>query len=240
MIEKVDGRVKLGTSILCVAILSTFRTFEYLAAYLGFYILLLSLTGFPVIKWMRRISLPALFVAFMSAAAALVNFWSGRPTAAMDGAVLFLRALSAIVLIGSAVYSMSLGEFLFSLKALGFPEPLVNLVGFTIRYANVLVEELSRMNMARRARGCAEGRSFWNMAAMAVLGHTVAALFLRSYERSEKVYRAMLSRGYGGNMKSLYPAGRPKKSDFAFGALAAGVPLFLKAVEMGAFAWITR
>ncbi|MDN5331445.1 MAG: cobalt/nickel transport system permease protein [Tepidanaerobacteraceae bacterium] len=238
--KKTDGRVKLVSAIFSIAALSTIRTWEYLAACLGFYIFLLCLTGFPVLKWMRRIFFPVLFAGAMSAAAAFANFYAGRQYAGIDGAVLFLRALCAIVVLSSVIYSMSFRELVFSLKVLHVPDVLVNLIGFTIRYANILTDELSRMKKARKARGYSKGRNFWHTATMKVIGQTVAVLFLRSYERSERVYQAMLSRGYGGDIRLLSAPARPGKKDFAFGALMAGVPLFFKVAEMGAFSWIMR
>lgn len=230
---RLDSRVKLVSAIIYVAVVATIRTWEYLAACLGFYIILLCLTGFPILNSVRRIFVPVLFAGSMSAAAAFANFYAGQQYAGISGPVLFLRALCAIVVLSSVIYSMSFRELVFSLKVLHVPDVLVNLIGFTIRYTNILTDELSRMKKARKARGYSKGRNFWHTATMKVIGQTVAVLFLRSYERSERVYQAMLSRGYGGDIRLLSAPARPGKKDFAFGALVAGVPLFFQSRRNG-------
>ena len=68
-----------------------------------------------------------------------------------------------------------------------------------LRYLNVINDELTRMKIARESRGFeATGIRSWP-----ILAQTVGALFIRSYERGERVYLAMLSRGYAGTMPSL-------------------------------------
>src|SRR3712207_8194654 len=67
---------------------------------------------------------------------------------------------------------------------------------FMFRYADVVGGELKRMRVARESRGF-EGR---NLSALRVLGPAAGSLFVRSYERGERVHLAMLSRGYAGRM----------------------------------------
>ena len=74
------------------------------------------------------------------------------------------------------------------------PEILLMLVSFTYRYVFVLVEEAARMKRARDARAYG-GRWIWQTK---VIGQMIGTLFLRSYERGERVYLAMCSRGYNG------------------------------------------
>ncbi len=65
-----------------------------------------------------------------------------------------------------------------------------------IRYGDVITDEMRRMRVARESRGCtARGPRHWG-----VLGKSAGALFIRSYERGERVHLAMVSRGYAGSM----------------------------------------
>jgi cobalt/nickel transport system permease protein len=79
---------------------------------------------------------------------------------------------------------------------------LVAILSFMVRYVSVVSGDLQRMRVARESRGYAGGR----------LGHlrAVAAgagsLFVRSYERGERVHLAMLARGYDGRMPALSTA----------------------------------
>ncbi|KOG88432.1 cobalt ABC transporter permease [Streptomyces varsoviensis] len=76
------------------------------------------------------------------------------------------------------------------------PPLLVQITSFMIRYGDVITDELRRMHVARASRGwTARGVRHWG-----VLGKTAGALFIRSYERGERVHLAMVSRGYAGSM----------------------------------------
>jgi cobalt/nickel transport system permease protein len=72
----------------------------------------------------------------------------------------------------------------------------VQIASFMIRYGDVVTDEMRRMRIARESRGFeARGPRHWG-----VLGKTAGALFIRSYERGERVHLAMVSRGYAGSM----------------------------------------
>jgi cobalt/nickel transport system permease protein len=89
-------------------------------------------------------------------------------------------------------------DVLRGLQRLRLPELLVQIMGFMIRYLDVVTGDLRRMLTAMRSRGY-DPRSprHWP-----VLGKALGALFVRSYERGERVHLAMLSRGYTGRLPS--------------------------------------
>lgn len=238
LFERLDSRVKLISAVVYVVIVTTINTWEYLAACFLLYLLLLFGMGFPVLKAVQRIVWPVLFVGIMSAAVIFFNFNVNQEYE--RGAVFFLRALCAIFVLNTAISSMTLQDLLFSLRSLYVPDILVNLVSFTIRYADILNGELSRMMIARKARGYAGGKNFWHMNTMKVIGQTVAVLFLRSFERSERIYSAMLSRGYGGGIRFLKCSNKkPGIKDFLVGAAVIAMALAFKIAELGAVSWIT-
>jgi cobalt/nickel transport system permease protein len=87
-------------------------------------------------------------------------------------------------------------DLLAGLERLGMPHPLVQIMGFMIRYLDVVTDEMRRMRIARESRGfSARNARHWP-----VLARSAGALFIRSYERGERVHLAMLSRGYTGRM----------------------------------------
>jgi cobalt/nickel transport system permease protein len=87
-------------------------------------------------------------------------------------------------------------DVLRGLQRLRVPEPLVQIMGFMIRYLDVVTGEMGRMLTAMRSRGC-DPRSPRHWPALA---RSLGALFIRSYERGERVHLAMLSRGYTGTL----------------------------------------
>ena len=90
-------------------------------------------------------------------------------------------------------------EILRGLERLMLPAVMVQIASFMLRYVNVISDEMERMKVARESRGfVATGIKHWK-----VLATSAAALFIRSYERGERVHLAMLSRGFDGNLPSL-------------------------------------
>jgi cobalt/nickel transport system permease protein len=90
-------------------------------------------------------------------------------------------------------------ELPLALSRIGVPGLLTSMLVLMIRYIDVLSAEAARMRMARISRGDSP-RAAHQAAAIA---RTVGALFLRSYERGERVYLAMLSRGFDGRVPDL-------------------------------------
>jgi cobalt/nickel transport system permease protein len=90
-------------------------------------------------------------------------------------------------------------ELLRGLERLRLPRAFTTIAGFMVRYADVIADELRRMRVARLSRGY-DPRWIWQAKAVAA---TAGALFIRSYERGERVYLAMVSRGYAGSMPVL-------------------------------------
>lgn len=88
-------------------------------------------------------------------------------------------------------------DVLAGLKRLRMPALIVQIMGFMIRYLDVVTADLGRMLVAMRSRGV-NPRSPRHWPALA---RTLGALFVRSYERGERVHLAMLSRGYDGTMR---------------------------------------
>ncbi|WP_262852947.1 cobalt ECF transporter T component CbiQ [Mumia quercus] len=78
------------------------------------------------------------------------------------------------------------------LRRLRLPYEMVQIMAFMIRYLDVVTDEMHRMRVARESRGF-RATSFRQWGALARTG---SALFIRSYERGERVHLAMLSRGH--------------------------------------------
>jgi cobalt/nickel transport system permease protein len=89
-------------------------------------------------------------------------------------------------------------DLLAGLERLRVPTQLVQIMGFMIRYLDVVTDELRRMRTARESRGfTARDPRHW-----AVIGRSAGALFIRSFERGERVHLAMVSRGHDPGARS--------------------------------------
>lgn len=90
-------------------------------------------------------------------------------------------------------------DILQGLDRLRVPRLITAIAGFMIRYLDVVLGEMHRMRIAMRSRGY-DPRWIWQGRALAT---SAGALFIRSYERGERVYQAMVARGYEGQMPAL-------------------------------------
>lgn len=96
-------------------------------------------------------------------------------------------------------------DLIDALRELHLPGILVSIISFMYRYLAVLGDEASRMLRARDARsgaGTAGGGGSMRWRAT-VTGRMVGSLFLRAYERSERIYAAMQARGFEGEVRHL-------------------------------------
>ncbi len=207
-VHRLDPRTKLVLTLAyAVFVVSTPPT--RVAAFVGYAGLLLW-----AIAWAR---VPVRYVAVRAAAvlpfsllaAAWLPFLHGGPVVELWGGALRLSLFGLWLLAGVAVKS-SLGvaaavllaattpfpALVGGLRRLGAPAILVDGLTLTYRYLFVLIEEAGRLRRAAAARGY---RPRW-LGQTLLIGQLIGQLFLRSYERAERVYGAMVQRGYRGSM----------------------------------------
>jgi len=121
----------------------------------------------------------------------------GLEVLAMVAAKATIGILAAVVL----ATTTSFPDVLRALEAMRLPRVMVLIASLMYRYLFVIVEEVGRMRAALVARAY-RPRSALRAGA---LGRVASALFLRTYERGERVHLAMLARGYRGRMPELEP-----------------------------------
>jgi cobalt/nickel transport system permease protein len=210
-----DARAKiLALLAFLVAVAAANRSFELLA---GFYFALLlaaiAAARLPVTGVLRR----AAVVLPFSLTFAAIRWLSGDPRhAALLAGKSYLSALAALLLVSTT----PLPQLLRGLDMLGVPGFLLMVAQFLYRYLFVIVEQAHRMRLAGLCRGGLKRRSGGFRAAAGALG----VLFARSYERAERIHRAMISRGFQGHFQ-LLSGSRFALADAVFLCLGAGLPL---------------
>jgi cobalt/nickel transport system permease protein len=217
-LQNLDARVKL---ILLVILTSAMVTTPIVAwpafvFYTAIIAAAIHLGGVPISTLAKRLAilLPFLLLSavFIPFAPALQNAPAGSPT----GMLLFANVVVKSTL-GAAATMLLMATTPFpklvaALEALRVPRVAVMIFSFTHRYLFVLGEEALRMKRACESR-CYRGR--WLRDAVTI-GQMAGTLFLRSYERGERVYLAMLSRGFDGSTVPAVYHTRLKGSDYAF------------------------
>ena len=223
---RVDPRIKFICLVFAVVVCVTTPPDRF-AAFAGYFaaLVLLMIVARPPIKAffgpvfviMPFVLLCAAFVPFVhpDASGGGYSLGIGRLWVSRSGLLLLwnvaAKAIFGVLCIALLVHSTSFPELLRGLDALRFPRLGVMLAGFVYRYVFVLTDEVLRMKRARDSRGY-QGRWLWQAA---VVGRMIGTLFLRSYERGERVYLAMLARGFEGRM-ALSEHARLRPIDYGF------------------------
>jgi cobalt/nickel transport system permease protein len=113
----------------------------------------------------------------------------------------WISVQAAILMAGTTRFD----GLLWGFRGLFLPRILVSVIGLMYRYLFVLADEALRLGRARASRsGVATGRHppgiLWQAQ---TTGQLAGSLFIRSIERSERVYLAMAARGYRGEPQLL-------------------------------------
>ena len=205
VIHRAPAHLKLATLVVfMLAVVAT--PVDLYAAFAGWAALLLIVVAasrVPPAYLARRMVVEVPFVVF----AVLLPFIATGPRTELVGLTVSqpgLVAAAGLLMKGTlgVLAALTLAattepvDVLRGLQRLRVPDPLVQIMGFMIRYLDVVTGEMGRMLTAMRSRGY-DPRSprHWP-----VLARSLGALFIRSYERGERVHLAMLSRGYTGTL----------------------------------------
>ncbi|MBL7499607.1 cobalt ECF transporter T component CbiQ [Frankia nepalensis] len=131
----------------------------------------------------------------------------GVVTVSRDGLLqafgLVARATLGVALVVVLAATTPARELLTGLDRLRMPAVIVAVMSFMLRYSTLIVDQMHRMAIARAARGHRPR----TLASARTLAMALGSLFIRSYERGERVHLAMLSRGYTGSL----PVGLPRE-----------------------------
>lgn len=237
-LHRLDPRVKAAITVAFIVSNALLPDGAWLAYALAWvYVLVLNLLS----RLGAGFTLRRSFVALPFALAAVTAVFSipGRPLAEWnlgtwtviptDAGVLrfvsivirsWLSVQAAILLVAVTRFP----DLVHALEHLRVPAILTTIIAFLYRYLFVLTDEVMRLMRARQARSAAQegkrsgGGVLWRGR---VAGNMAGQLFLRSYERSDRIYNAMLARGYDGHLRTLNPhILRPRDWVWTAGALA--------------------
>jgi cobalt/nickel transport system permease protein len=109
---------------------------------------------------------------------------------------LLARSLLSLAVMITLVATTPFGRLLSALSRLGTPQVFIAILAFMYRYMFVLVDELEKMRRAKLSRTFYPSL-WWELRLMA---NFVGILFVRAFERAERVYAAMCARGWTGRM----------------------------------------
>jgi cobalt/nickel transport system permease protein len=197
------------TAFVFVVVLTPREWVGAFVAYAAIVLALLIAAGVGPARMVRSLALEIPFVAF----ALLLPIVGPDPTgfaglsiAGMWAAWNILIKASLGVLAATLLAATTLPvDIVAGLQALRLPSPIVAIFTFFIRYVDVVSDQYHRMRVAQQARGFrASSPRAWP-----VLAAGLGALFVRSFERGERVHLALVSRGYDGRLP-MPEAGMPR------------------------------
>ncbi len=214
LIHRLDPRTKLLTTFLfitAVALTPPDRWLSY-ALYLAILVVWLLLSHVPTSYVLKRslvvlpfVVLIAIFIPFFheGEVAGSYNIGLWQVSVTYSGLMvlrnILIRAWFSILSLILLTSTTRMPELLRGLEQLHMPKVMVMLLSFMYRYIFVLVDEVTRMKQARDSRNFG-GRQWWQIR---TIGNMIGTLFIRAYERGERVYAAMVARGFDGRSRTL-------------------------------------
>jgi cobalt/nickel transport system permease protein len=200
-LDRLDATIKLIVALvfIVVVIATPFGAWTILGVEGLLLAFIIGLAGIPPAELGRRwltffvlVGFLTIMVAPANPARALYGLWVVAATILFKNS---LSLLTILVLSGTTRFS----ALLAALRKIGVPAMLVATLLFMDRYRHVLVDQLERMSTARRARTFKRHDGL----AWGLLSGLIGMLFLRSFERAERVHFAMVARGWDGVIRHL-------------------------------------
>lgn len=105
-----------------------------------------------------------------------------------------LKTLLSLLMLNLLTLTTSVTALLHALVELRTPPLLVATLASMYRYISVLNGEFNAMRRAAESRNLMSNKRWQRL----IVGNIIGSLFIRTYDRGEKVYQAMLARGYQG------------------------------------------
>ena len=88
-------------------------------------------------------------------------------------------------------------EIIYGLQKLKISPLLISILSFSIRYIDVFIDEFKRVKVAMKSRGYDQK----GLRGLRPIAYASGALLIRGYERGERVYNSMISRGFNGKIE---------------------------------------
>jgi len=202
-----EPRCKLIGLIALIFAFSFVQDLRLLPAMLAITSILYALSQLPLSFLLTRLRYPGYFILIL---VILLPFLTGTNILVHIGPFALRQEglLASLLIITKFVSILTIGLVLFStapflttikaIRSLGLPSILSDMTFLSYRYLNQIGDDLATMETAMGLRGFRVRRLC--VTVLTTLTSLAGTILVRSYERSERVYKAMVLRGYGGSM----------------------------------------
>lgn len=205
-VHRLDARAQVLTSLVFILVVMSYSRYEVsaLVPLCAYPVLLVSLASLPLAPLLRKLAVAAPFALFVGLAnpvldREVVATVAGVPLTGgwLSFASILLRfglTVSAALVLVSCT---GLHRLCAGMERLGLPGVFATQLLFLVRYFFVIGDEAMRMSRSVEIRSA--GRALGGR----VYGHLVGTLLVRAMDRAQRIYRAMIARGYDGEIRVI-------------------------------------
>jgi cobalt/nickel transport system permease protein len=205
-IHRWDPRVKIASMLVLIFSVVLLKTLPIALLGLAASLCILLISRLPFAYVSQGIKWPALFLLTfplilpltMDGEGALTIYGLSFSVEGLKlGILMMTRGLAAVVLIYPLFGSSPFNTTIHAMSDLGLPEAVTQIFLFAYRYLFLLHEQFTSMSRSLATKGFSKKT---DLHTARILGAALGMLFIRSYERSDQIYKAMVSKGYTGNL----------------------------------------
>jgi cobalt/nickel transport system permease protein len=192
-LSRLDARAKLVGVIAFVVVSALLRDLSLVLASLALSVSFAAMSRIPALHLAKAYlgALPFIVIASVS-----VFLFGGLE----NGLAMLARTSSCVLALLVLASGTDTFDLFAGLRRLRVPALITTLLMLTYKYILMMSEELSRMTVARKARGFTGGRSLLDARGMKVVSYTAGMVFVRSADRADKAFDALTARGFDREM----------------------------------------
>lgn len=190
-----EVRMKLVTCIAIAFLLVPVKNPILLGGYTAFLFILFLSARISLYRVLQRLLLLLVFITFLSVPVLLSGGFPPSPARVELLLLLVLKAVCSVFLMFMIIYTQPVQLLFNGIGNMHLPDKLVSVLFLSWRYVFLFGEKLSQTHKALHARLFQGGM---NMRTYNIYGEIIGGLFVKSIDGSERVYKAMISRGYTG------------------------------------------
>ncbi|MBU1078311.1 MAG: cobalt ECF transporter T component CbiQ [Spirochaetes bacterium] len=209
-IHHLDSRTKFLGSLFFIIVIVLTPPDKFLQFVLFFLVLvsLMLMSRVPLLYVFKR---SLVIIPFVGLFIFFIPFIKRSPSAVWSKGLLiwnvFIKSYLAVLSLIVLTSTTSFHRLLAGLEKMKVSKIFILILSFMYRYLFVLIEEVEQMERAWRSKGYSGTLGF----KIRTFSQIIGVLFIRTYEKAERVYQSMLSRGFSGDIRILTPDGIKSK-----------------------------
>ena len=243
LLQLVDPRFKLACFFILIVVIVLLQNILQFVLMLVFLVILAAVSRVPQRAFFGRTSLVLVFSLVIVLPLPFIT--SGSPWLVLpigpwllilsyeglySAAIFTMRVWASVGALTLLTLTTRFTALLHGMERLHFPRLFIQLTSLTYRYIFLFSDEAYRMGLAKEARTVKKERIV-RLRTLRTISNMIGTLFIRAFERGEKVYQAMLARGYTGESKLLTQLQSGAKDwGFAVGLLSLALLIYFAPV----------